>query len=131
MCLTPDTKIYTENGLKIIKDFEVGDRVLTHTGNYNKITKIFNRNVNENIYSIKIQGITDRINITEEHPILLCSNKRELYHTGDRYKLSSLRNNKIELKWIPSKDEKKEILFRFQYQLKTIILAFLIQTYVG
>ena len=79
VCLVPDTKIYTDKGLKKIKDIRIGDNVLTHNGIFKPVLKTFKRYIEENINYVKIQGITDEVGITDEHPILSSINKRKLY----------------------------------------------------
>lgn len=40
-CFSRDTIVYTDGGPKEIGDIKIGDRVLTHTGNYKKVINIF------------------------------------------------------------------------------------------
>lgn len=64
-CFTEDTDVLTDKGLVKIKDIQVGDKVLTHTGKYQKVLETF-----ENDYSgemIEINGIKS----TPNHPYLV------------------------------------------------------------
>ena len=69
ICVPGDTEVITNNGLRSIKDINIGDKVLSHKGNFQKVTKIMNRYINEEIYRIWINN--KFINITGEHPILI------------------------------------------------------------
>ena len=64
-CFTEDTLIKTSSGMKKIKDVQVGDKVLTHTGKYQEVLQTF-----ENDYSgdmIEINGVKS----TPNHPYLV------------------------------------------------------------
>ena len=50
-CFVAGTKIWTKEGFKNIEDIQVGDEVLTHTHNYQKVLKIGH---NENKEVLKI-----------------------------------------------------------------------------
>jgi len=54
-CFTAETKVTTKNGPKNINKIELGDEVLTHTGNYKKVTAKLERLEDENL--IDINGI--------------------------------------------------------------------------
>jgi len=70
LCLNPETKIQTENGLKKIKDITIGENVLTHKGNLKKVLNVFSRRINEKIINLSVFGLTEKIRITSNHPIL-------------------------------------------------------------
>jgi Site-specific DNA methylase len=42
-CFASGTMVKTEDGFKEIQDIVVGDKVLTHTGNYKKVTKVMTK----------------------------------------------------------------------------------------
>src|SRR3954468_8696622 len=52
-CLAPETEIETEVGIKRITDVRVGDRVLTHTGEFKRVKAVASR-----YYSGAIQRLT-------------------------------------------------------------------------
>ncbi|MBO7518578.1 MAG: DNA cytosine methyltransferase, partial [Methanobrevibacter sp.] len=79
-CLTGDTFVLTDKGLKCIKDVTTEDLVLTHNNKYEKV--IASRKTGtKNIYRIKGMGI-DEIRCTENHRFLV----REMYRTYPRLK---------------------------------------------
>jgi intein/homing endonuclease len=69
VCFTPDTKILTNHGLVNIKDIKIGDVILTHKGNWKKVTNTFSREYSGKLLSIKTQGNYTRIRCTPNHPI--------------------------------------------------------------
>jgi len=69
LCVAPDTKIRTPTGYRCIKDIKVGKSVLTHTGEYKQVSKIFERYVNEKLLKITLDN-EEIILVTKEHPIL-------------------------------------------------------------
>ena len=69
LCVAPDTKIRTPSGYSCIKDIKVGRSVLTHTGEYKQVSKIFKRYVNEKLLKITLDN-EEIILVTKEHPIL-------------------------------------------------------------
>lgn len=64
-CFTADTMIKTENGYKQIIDVKVGDKVLTHAGNYKEVGKVFENKTNE-LLTIYAGG--KKITATPNHP---------------------------------------------------------------
>ena len=71
-CFLPGTKITIEDGgFKLIEDVKEGDLVLTHKGRLRKIHKIMQRNIDEDIYQIKVTGVPDKLKVTQEHPLYL------------------------------------------------------------
>lgn len=51
-CFTPNMKVKTDDGLKNIKDIQIGDNVLTHKNQYQKVTNKFEYNEFNKIISI-------------------------------------------------------------------------------
>lgn len=64
-CFTGDSLILTDNGYKEIKNIRVGDKVLTHDGSYQKVTKTKN-NGKKDILILKAKPI-DEIKTTKNH----------------------------------------------------------------
>jgi len=82
-CVSPRTKIYTKNGLVTANKIKVGDRVWTHTGQLQKVTKVFKRHYNGRFINIRVSSSTGmsgkkfnlvqtnfQITLTPEHPVL-------------------------------------------------------------
>lgn len=68
-CFTPDTLVRVESGLKQIKDVRVGELVLTHKGRLMPVLKTIKNKGNGAMLSIKVEGFSDSIRVTNEHPI--------------------------------------------------------------
>ncbi|WP_343224490.1 polymorphic toxin-type HINT domain-containing protein [Paenibacillus sp. ACRRX] len=69
-CFSAGTKIQTDEGLKVIEDIQVGDKVLAkseETGEtaYKAVEETFNRTADE-VYVIEVKQ--EKITTTEEHP---------------------------------------------------------------
>lgn len=66
-CFGIDTRVYTQDGVKNIQDVVVGDKVITHTGNVNKVTHTFKNPLNNRcVYELQIYE-TPSITVTEDH----------------------------------------------------------------
>ena len=70
-CMPAGTEIVTENGkVKKIEGIVVGDSVLTHTGQYQKVTETMSRSA-DRLYKIRVAGgFGTTIEMTGEHPVL-------------------------------------------------------------
>lgn len=77
-CFPAETFITTNNGRKMIKDIEVGDKVLSHTGEYREVKELHVRqNSDEKLIEISLQGHPDILRATPEHPILTLIDKND------------------------------------------------------
>lgn len=73
-CVLPDTLIQTVNGLERIDTLEIGDRVLTHDGQYHAITAVHRRYYDGELLKIMSEGFSgDPVVTTPEHPIWTAS----------------------------------------------------------
>lgn len=71
-CVKGDTILYTDKGIKQIKDIKIGDKVWDGE-QFNKVTNWFNNGV-QDVYRVKTQGgIYD----------ITCTNKHKFYASGD------------------------------------------------
>lgn len=64
-CFTADTLISTETGLKELIDVEIGEKVVTHTGQLKEVKNFFN-NGKHQVFSVKTMG-ADEIKATGNH----------------------------------------------------------------
>jgi len=70
-CVVGDTWINTKyNGGKLAKDIEIGDEVLTHKGQYKKVTDVILTKNQKDIYKIKISSRMTPLYITGNHLVL-------------------------------------------------------------
>lgn len=80
-CFVPGT--YISGSQKMIEEHQVGDIVLDHEGKQTKVTYVFEREVDEIVYDIKVK-YQPTITSTKEHPWLIFkNNKREFIKTSD------------------------------------------------
>ena len=70
-CLPPSTPITTIDGIKPLSEIQVGDRVLTHTGKFRRVTKLFSRKYSGVLYTFRTLGNFEPLTTTEDHPILI------------------------------------------------------------
>ena len=86
-CFTAGAKVLTFTGHKNIEDIKIGEKVLTHTGNWKGVKNIMSRNYdgNINIYNSKL--LSDDIYVTEEHP----------FYQGDNQWMESKNNERLVL----------------------------------
>jgi len=86
--------IYTSKGNKKIKDIKKGDLVLTHTGEFKKVTKLSNPDLSYKGEVVKIElnhkmskahkkGKVKSITVTPEHPLLTIDGWREAKDIDD------------------------------------------------
>jgi ATP-dependent DNA helicase len=70
-CVTPDTLVTTNPSVTPIGNVQVGDRVLTHTGQYRKVRSVLSRKYSGKLYSIKPLGAPHPLQVTADHPLLV------------------------------------------------------------
>jgi formate hydrogenlyase subunit 6/NADH:ubiquinone oxidoreductase subunit I len=73
LCVEPDTPVVTNPGLMMISELSIGDRVLTHSGYYKPVTKIWDMTYTGPMYRIYVYGKPDSLVCTGDHPILAVS----------------------------------------------------------
>jgi len=67
-CFPKGQKIITEQGLKAIENIQVGEKVLTHTGNYEEVLNTMTRDYNKELYTIVCKYYKIPVVTTDEHP---------------------------------------------------------------
>jgi formate hydrogenlyase subunit 6/NADH:ubiquinone oxidoreductase subunit I len=70
-CLPPDTPITTIEGVKPLSEVRIGDRVLTHSGKFRTVTRLFSRKYTGKLYTFRTLGNYEPLTTTEDHPILV------------------------------------------------------------
>ena len=100
-CFTGDTLILTDGGYKRIDEINIGDKVLTHTNKYKKVTNVFNQGVKD---TVNVKGMAiHNIKTTENHKFLA----RERYKSWNNDKRSYDRLFH-EPRWVEAKDLTKD-----------------------
>jgi formate hydrogenlyase subunit 6/NADH:ubiquinone oxidoreductase subunit I len=73
LCVEPDTPVVTNPGLKTISEIVPGDMVLTHSGSYKPVTKVWDMSFTGRMYRIRVYGRPDPLTCTADHPVLAVS----------------------------------------------------------
>jgi formate hydrogenlyase subunit 6/NADH:ubiquinone oxidoreductase subunit I len=73
LCLDPNTPVITNPGLLALKELTIGDTVLTHSGDYKPITKVWDMNYSGPFYKIYVFGKPEPLACTADHPIIAVS----------------------------------------------------------
>lgn len=100
VCVPPWTKIATTLGIKDIQDIQIGEEVISHTGEPKKVLKTFKNQYIGNIVKIKIGTDSREHTFTENHPILIIK-KVKRYSKGRKV---TERHFIKDAKFIPAKD---------------------------
>jgi intein/homing endonuclease len=95
-CFEGSTRIYTKKGLKKIEEIEIGEEVLTHTGNYKKVVNKFSHE-SDNLYEIKSSTNNIVRRVTKNHPFYYKNDWVELEKIPNKTQLPSfITNNEIK-----------------------------------
>jgi formate hydrogenlyase subunit 6/NADH:ubiquinone oxidoreductase subunit I len=70
LCVDPDTDVMTNPGIRPMREIYVGDRVLTHTGQYKPVTKTWKFEYTGPLYKVKVMGKARPLVCTADHRIL-------------------------------------------------------------
>ena len=73
LCVDPDTPVITNPSVKPLSALTVGEMVLTHTGEYRPITKIWDMRYTGPLYRIHVYGKPEPLVCTRDHRILAVS----------------------------------------------------------
>ena len=74
-CFPAGTPILLADGTeRAIEKVEVGQPVITHTGDIKPVTKVYRRPYSGEMYAINIQGWQDSLTMTAEHPVAVIPN---------------------------------------------------------
>lgn len=82
LCIAPETLVMTNPDVKAISDISVGDKVLTHTGEYKPVTKIWDMRYTGQLYRIFVYGKPEPLICTADHPILAVRRPRSKKRDG-------------------------------------------------
>lgn len=93
-CWTNDTIIYTQEGIKLAKDIEIGDMLLTNDGSYKEVKKVFKRehDHNEEIVKYRIMSSLFPNRCTKQHQIFVI---KEVGRINNHYKVMDMLDNGV------------------------------------
>lgn len=69
-CFTPETRIFTRDGVKPICDVGVSDQVLCSDGEYHKVRLPIRHEIQGTMLKFQLRGLRGPVKVTHEHPLL-------------------------------------------------------------
>lgn len=93
-CLPGKYEILTKNGFTAIKDVKVGDYTISHTGRWDKITELFQHQIDDKIVKIKTRCTNQTLELTKDHRVYTVKHTQNIK--------SLIKLNKIEFEWKPA-----------------------------
>jgi formate hydrogenlyase subunit 6/NADH:ubiquinone oxidoreductase subunit I len=73
LCIDPSTPVITNPDLKPVAEIVVGEMVLTHSGEYKPVTKVWDMRYTGPLYRIYAYGRPEPLICTADHPVLAVS----------------------------------------------------------
>jgi hypothetical protein len=104
LCFPPSTRVVLADGSRqAIEDIQVGDMVLTHTGQVQPVSKLYHSQYSGELTTLKILGLPQILRSTPNHPYWVIS-PNEVCACGCGHKLSTRKRfsrNEYFCKWAP------------------------------
>ncbi len=103
LCVLPDTHIKSNPSVKPISEISVGDKVLTHSGTYERVNRVFKKNYDGEVLEISTLYNTIPVRLTTDH-LVLAIKKRipnprlETYKEAMKLRKKGLGNRRIAKK---------------------------------
>jgi glycosyltransferase involved in cell wall biosynthesis len=91
ICLPPGTNVITKDGIKPIEHIKVGDEVLTHQGEFRRVTDVKSRYVKDELIEVVAYGLNCPIQLTKEHLVLSFKRPPEVWNKGRSRRLWTLQ----------------------------------------
>ena len=101
-CFTPDTHIYTKDGMKQIQDINKNDFVVTMDGSYKRVNEVIINPKNEKIYSIRTKGSIFNTKCTGAHEIYALTGIKKMTYTTKIIK--NLKEGKIKPSFVSAEN---------------------------
>lgn len=86
LCLHPDTCVYTEDGIKIIKDINIADKVLSSDGSYNDVEAVMYRQYAGIMYEITTRLSNIPIKSSPDHGFKILENNEYVWKKAEHLK---------------------------------------------
>jgi DNA-cytosine methyltransferase len=84
-CFVKGTLVLTDNGYKPIQDVAIEDKLLTHTGTFQKIVNQQQKEYTGTLYDIKLKYNPEIITATEDHPFYVRKKVKTWNTTSKKY----------------------------------------------
>lgn len=75
-CLTPDSEVITNPGVKTLRDIQVGDMVRTHDGSYRAVTRRWSYDVDTDLVQLQAVALPQPLKLTTNHQVLSISTRK-------------------------------------------------------
>jgi glycosyltransferase involved in cell wall biosynthesis/intein/homing endonuclease/2-polyprenyl-3-methyl-5-hydroxy-6-metoxy-1,4-benzoquinol methylase len=75
-CLTPDTEVTTNPGVRKLSEISIGDFVRTHDGSYRKVTKLWSYDTNDELVRLTAIGLPKPLELTKNHELFVIRTKK-------------------------------------------------------
>ncbi len=121
-CLLPEEKVICNPEVKCIEKVNVGDKVLTHLGRYQKVTRQFIRTYQGKAYRVQPYYFREGIRVTSEHPFLGIKSVKNCSYVGGLCKPNSAAKGKHICKEQHYKDYKPQWISAEHLEVNDILL---------
>jgi ribonucleoside-diphosphate reductase alpha chain len=101
-CFTPETIIYTNNGVKKIENLTTSDLILTKDGKYCEIGEIFVYEQKGGVIEIETKSSIKPLRVTDAHPIYSFKNTFSRIGRSNKEFINQLEKGIITPEWIDS-----------------------------
>lgn len=99
-CFSPNTLIYTNKGIKEIKDIKVKDLVLGISGTYREVVEVYSYRQEEPMVEICTKASIRPIQVTDGHPFYAVTNVPSNQTLERTYR--QIVNGSLKADWVPS-----------------------------
>jgi DNA modification methylase/intein/homing endonuclease len=122
-CLPPGQRVWTQSGLKPIENIATNEKVLTHLGTLENVTKTMQHHHSGQLITIKAALLGKAISMTAEHEVLTIERKRYRHRNGELFQENFQRSEQRGSLWKPAKDLKIGDVVAFPIPQTTIDLV--------
>jgi ribonucleoside-diphosphate reductase alpha chain len=77
-CFAKDTIVYSKRGAVTVENIRVNDKLITKDGSFQKVIGISTKNVNKELYKIRVNHSFESTNVTGEHQIYAIINQAKI-----------------------------------------------------
>ncbi|MDX2136153.1 MAG: ribonucleoside-diphosphate reductase subunit alpha [Saprospiraceae bacterium] len=110
-CFHPDTIVYTKQGVKKIGQITLGEELLTHEGDFNRVARVMHHAHQGDMISVSVKHSIEPILVTPEHPFLVLRNQQKMVNHD--VIANRLEKGLIEPEWVEAKDLNENDLIAF------------------
>jgi ribonucleoside-diphosphate reductase alpha subunit len=110
-CFHPDTIVYTKTGIRKIGEIVLGDELLTHTGQFNRVSRLLHHRYEGKMIEISVKQSLEPVMVTPEHPFYVLRGQQKMVnHDVIR---NRLEKGFIEPEWVEAKDLRDDDMIAF------------------